>query len=80
MGASWTDLRVDGKRLDRIIKMCETLANDHKDTPSLQMAYMDRLIKAENTKINLAELVLRVDLTLKEIQKIVPKPIIRATS
>jgi len=65
---SWADLNKDGRRLERIIKDMDTKQKKTTDT-DLQFAYIDRLIKCTNSKVNIAEIVLNVKATLKEAKK-----------
>jgi hypothetical protein len=46
-----------------------------KDTPNfnLRFSYIDRLIKATNTKVTIAQIVLNVKRTLQEAEKNMPK-------
>ena len=70
---SWYDINRDGRRLDRIIKMMYTKAMAETDI-TIQLAYIDRLIKATNTKVNIAETVLGIKGILAEARKSLPAP------
>jgi hypothetical protein len=71
----WADLNKDGRRLERIIKDMDKKAKTCTDK-QLEFAYIDRIIKATNTKVNIAEIVLNVKKTLREAQKIAPTTVI----
>ena len=64
MSETWADLTKDGRRLNRIINQLETrMKNTDVSKPeelSLYFAYLDRLLKATNTKVGIAEIVLNV--------------------
>ena len=70
---SWYDINRDGRRLDRIIKMMYTKAMAEENI-DIQLAYIDRLIKATNTKVNIAETVLGIKGILAEARKSLPLP------
>ena len=62
---SWSNLYQDGRRLERIIKLCETNAlNDKLDT-ELKLAYIDRLVKTTHEKVEILKVVTAVDKLLK---------------
>ena len=61
---SWADINKDGRRLETIIKSCFTKFKNTKN-PMLQLAYVDRIIKATHEKVEVAKIVLRVDEVLK---------------
>ena len=67
----WADLNVDGRRLNSIIKQMHSKAKKATDV-TMELAYIDRVIKATNTKTNIAEIVLNIKRTLKEAQKAAP--------
>jgi len=73
VNTAWYDINRDGRRLDRIIKMVYTKAMNEQDH-TMQMAYIDRLIKATNTKVNIAETVLNIKQILAEARKSLPTP------
>ena len=68
---NWLDLNYDGKRMEGLIREMRTKAKkaSAEDNHDLFFAYIDRLIKAQNTKINLAEIVLNVKGFLALAQK-----------
>ena len=70
----WADLNRDGRRMD-IIKQMYKKSKLQTET-SLELAYIDRAIKATNTKTNIAEIVLNIKRTLKEVQKVAPVPVL----
>lgn len=57
---SWTNLNNDGRRLERIIKLCETKITNNIDDHDLVMAYIDRLVKATTQKVRVVDLVLGI--------------------
>lgn len=61
---NWHDLYRDGRRLETIIKSMHTKAKSAKN-PILQLAYIDRIIKATHEKVEIAKIVLKVDEVLK---------------
>ncbi len=73
MAKSWYDINKDGKRIDAVIKMMWSKAR-LADDPSLQLAYIDRVIKATNTKVGIAETVLGIKQILAEARKSLPQP------
>ena len=60
---SWTNLNNDGRRLERIIKLCETnISKAMGDNPDqtdhdLVLAYIDRLVKATTQKSHVVDFV-----------------------
>lgn len=76
---SWTDLAVDGRRLERVIKLCETEISNHlnsndPDKHDLVLAYIDRLIRATNQKEKLADTVLGISHLRKLAEKKYDQP------
>ncbi len=86
----WADLNIDGRRLKRIIADMDhkqaKIIHKWKDTSptqddiTLYFAYIDRIIKATNTKAGLAEIVLNIKRTLLELRKVATPPIIDGTA
>ncbi len=83
----WADLNIDGRRLKRIIadmdhKQAKIIKNTNptQDDITLYFAYIDRIIKATNTKAGLAEIVLNIKRTLIELRKVAPTPLIDSTA
>jgi hypothetical protein len=64
----WTDLYTDGRRLERIIKSMDTKQANCTDE-SLKLAYIDRLIKTTNTKVNIVKIILNVDAIINTAKK-----------
>ena len=56
----WLDLDSDGRRMERIVRLCETeIAKNIKDKNNdLVLAYIDRLIKASTMKLSIKDLVI----------------------
>jgi hypothetical protein len=71
MPTSWLDLNYDGKRMESLIREMRSKAKKASldDNHDLFFAYVDRMIKAQNTKLNLAEIVLNVKGFLALAQK-----------
>ena len=68
MDQNWTDLNKDGHRLNRIIRQLESkIKNETND--EMNLAYIDRLLKATHEKSQLAQIVLGVKEILKEAKK-----------
>ena len=60
----WSDLNKDGRRLEGIIKDMNT-KYWHEENHDMQMAYLDRLLKATHEKVLIADRVLGVKKLLK---------------
>ena len=71
MATSWLDLNYDGKRMESIIKEMRTKAKQasKENNTDLFFAYVDRMIKAQNTKNNMIETVLQVKAFLAQAQR-----------
>jgi hypothetical protein len=70
----WTNLNADGRRLERIIKLCETNIINIKGDDDLILAYIDRLIKATNQKSHIVDLVLGISHLRKVAEKQLEQP------
>ena len=61
---SWTNLNADGRRLERIIKLCETMIskalNEEPPNYDLVLAFIDRFNKTESQKVKVVDLVLGI--------------------
>ena len=64
---SWTNLNADGRRLERIIKLCETMIKKYLEVKEgekidhdIILAYIDRFIKTEAQKVKVVDLVLGI--------------------
>ena len=77
---TWTNLNQDGRRLERIIKLCETnITKAMGDNPSqtdqdLVLAYIDRLVKATTQKTHVVDLVLGISHLRKVAEKQLDQP------
>ena len=77
---TWTNLNQDGRRLERIIKLCETNITKAMGNNSLQtdhdlvLAYIDRLIKATTQKTHVVDLVLGISHLRKVAEKQLDQP------
>lgn len=67
----WSDLDVDGRRLESIIKQVTTKMNIHLNAgdDDLALAYLDRVLKASNQKLQVTEM----SLGIKQIRRILEK-------
>jgi hypothetical protein len=63
---NWTDLNRDGRRMDRIMKLCMGKFLNQEISDELRLAYVDRVLKCTEIKHRLAKTVLGVDEVLKE--------------
>ena len=61
---AWSDLNKDGRRLEALLKEMNTKFWLEKD-PSMQLSYIDRIIKATHEKVAIANSVLAVKQLLK---------------
>lgn len=66
---NWTDLNKDGRRMDQIIRLCMTQFKKKENPYEMKLAFLDRLIKATQTKEKLAITVLGVRAVLEEAKK-----------
>jgi|TARA_R110000824_G_scaffold43800_6_gene127913 hypothetical protein len=77
---TWTNLNNDGRRLERIIKLCETNiskamgANPSQTDHDLVLAYIDRLVKATTQKAHVVDLVLGISHLRKVAEKQLDQP------
>ena len=71
MTRDWTDIDVQGRRINKIVKLCETNVVNLlkiKDTDrdnDLILAYMDRLIKASTHLQSITDMVLDIKMLRK---------------
>ena len=72
---SWADLNRDGRRLEKLIKMCEGMVEtEAKKTPSEDnriWGYMDRISKFTSNKKEIADMVLGINKILRKSRKTV---------
>lgn len=66
---NWTDLNKDGRRMDKIIKICLKEFTKKENGHDLKLSYLDRLIKSTLAKEKLAITVLGVRAVLEEAKK-----------
>lgn len=69
MKQNWTDLNKDGRRMEKIIKICYTEFKKTENPFDMRMSYVDRMIKATVTKQSLAITVLGVKKSLEDARK-----------
>lgn len=82
MGGSnvaWTNLNGDGRRLERIIRLCETeiskrIESNDTDKHDIILAYIDRLIKATHQKERVVDLVMGISHLRKIAEKKLEQP------
>ena len=71
---SWADLNRDGRRLEKIIKICEkNIEAENRKTPiddNRLFGYMDRLSRLTHNKAEIADLVLGVRKMLRKAEKV----------
>jgi len=68
---SWANLSNDGRRVEAIIKLANTMANraiEDKDY-DLALAWIDRLIKATHEKVGIADIVLGISHARKMLEQ-----------
>ena len=68
MTSDWTDITADGRKLNRIINHMYTKILK-TDDDYLKLAYIDRLIKAINSKVPLAFIMLGLDTVIRKAKK-----------
>ncbi len=69
MTIAWTDLNVDGRRLENVIKWC--YANIYSEKPlGDRLGYVDRLIKLTHEKREIIETIMGVRKIVKKLEKI----------
>jgi len=80
---SWTNINNDGRRLEKIIKLCETMIAKKLEEGNIPdkitdhdiiLAYIDRLIKAETMKVKVVDLVLGISHIRKVAEKKLEQP------
>jgi hypothetical protein len=76
---TWTNLNQDGRRLERIIKLCETniknqTTKDVAQDDDIVLAYIDRLIKATNQKTHVVDLVMGISHLRKIAERKLEQP------
>ena len=71
MRSSWLDLDKDGRRMERICKLCESHIAMYMEqkNPDLVLAFIDRLIKASHMKLQTQDLVIG----LKQLRRLAEK-------
>jgi hypothetical protein len=72
----WTNLNNDGRRLERIIKLCETniIKEMNNNNHVMVLSYIDRLIKATHQKSNVVDLVLGISHLRKVAERKLEQP------
>jgi len=56
MTNSWDDIYTDGRRLEKIIKFCETMIFKKDTDEQLKLSYIDRMIKATHQKVEIVKI------------------------
>ena len=72
MNTNWADLNRDGRRLERLIKWCESNLETELDL-GRKFGYFDRLLKATHEKREIVDIVLGVKKLRKEAEKLFVK-------
>jgi len=66
---NWTDLNKDGRRMDKIIRICMSEFTKKDRDMDTKLSYLDRALKATAMKEKLAVTVLGVRQALQEANK-----------
>jgi len=74
MTNSWHDIFTDGRRLEKIIRFCETMIFKTDIDEQLKLSYIDRMIKATHQKIEIVQIELGVKHLIREREKRYGKP------
>ncbi len=74
MTSAWHDIYTDGRRLEKIIKFCETMIFKKDIDEQLKLSYIDRMIKATHQKIEIVQIELGVKHLIREGEKRYGKP------
>jgi len=64
MTNSWHDIFTDGRRLEKIIRFCETMIFKQDIDEQLKLSYIDRMIKATRQKVEIVKIELDVNYIL----------------
>jgi len=64
----WADLDTDGRRLERIIKICETKMKSETDD-NIKLAYIDRIIKASGQKLQVTDMMYGIKMLRRLAEK-----------
>jgi len=68
----WTNLAEDGRRLNKVIHFCDAVIFDKRNkglSKDLKLAYIDRLIKATESKSKLVEIVFGIKTSIKRAKE-----------
>jgi len=65
MTNSWDDIYTDGRRLEKIIRFCETMIFKKNIDEQLKLSYIDRMIKVTHQKVEIVDKVLGVEFIVK---------------
>ena len=65
MTNSWDNIYTDGRRLEKIIRFCETMIFKKDIDEQLKLSYIDRMIKATRQKVEIMDKVLAVEHIVK---------------
>ena len=69
MSVAWTDLNVDGRRLENVIKWC--YSHIYSEQPlGDRLGYVDRLIRLTHEKREIVETIMGVRKMVKKLEKI----------
>ena len=61
MTSAWHDIYTDGRRLEKIIRFCETMIFKKDIDEQLKLSYIDRMIKTTRQKVEIVDKVLGVE-------------------
>ena len=67
---AWTDLNVDGRRLENVIKWCYSMIYSEQPIPGDRLGYVDRLVKLTHEKREIIETIMNVRNVVKKLEKI----------
>jgi len=64
MTNSWSDIFIDGRRLEKTIRFCETMIFKQDIDEQLKLSYIDRMIKATRQKVEIVKIELDLEFLL----------------
>lgn len=73
VGRNWTDIDVQGRRMNKIVKLCESmisnLIGEKEQNHDLILAYIDRLVRTSSHQAHLTDMALNLSLLRKLAEK-----------
>ncbi len=64
MTNAWHDIFIDGRRLEKTIRFCETMIFKQDIDEQLKLSYIDRMIKATRQKVEIVKIELDLEFLL----------------